>query len=123
MDCNEIDFMVIDELFLEDKLPYGNEEDIAELYNFARDGMRSLVPYLESPNDGCIPKGHIEALLRSFFPAFDFDCFIANIVPEVVTLCDGSIAFQCSDAFDEAILCGAYAELDEELCFTDWHNF
>lgn len=123
MDCNEIDFMVIDELFLEDKLPYGNEEDIAELYNFAHDGLRSLIPYLESPNDGCIPKGHIEALLRSFFPAFDFDCFIANIVPEVVTLCDGSIAFQCSDAFDEAILCGAYAELDEELCFTDWHNF
>ena len=123
MECNEIDFMVIDELFLEDKLPYGNEEDIAELYNFARDGMRSLVPYLESPNDGCIPKGHIEALLRSFFPAFDFDCFIKNIVPEVLSLCDGSIAFQCSDAFDEAILCGAYAELDEELSFKDWHNF
>lgn len=123
MECYEIDFMVIDELFLEDKLPYGNEEDIAELYNFARDGLRSLVPYLESPNDGCIPKGHIEALLRSFFPAFDFDCFIANIVPEVVTLDDGSIAFQCSDAFDEAILCGAYAELDEELSFKDWHNF
>jgi len=123
MECNEIDFMEIEELFLEDKLPYGNEEDIAELYNFAHDGLRSLIPYLESPNDGCIPKGHIEALLRSFFPAFDFDCFIANIVPEVVTLDDGSIAFQCSDAFDEAILCGAYAELDEELCFTDWHNF
>lgn len=123
MECNEIDFMEIEELFLEDKLPYGNEEDIAELYNFARDGLRSLVPYLESPNDGCIPKGHIEALLRSFFPAFDFDCFIANIVPEVLTLCDGSIAFQCSDAFDEAILCGAYAELDEELSFKDWHNF
>ena len=123
MECNEIDFMEIEELFLEDKLPYGNEEDIAELYNFARDGMRSLVPYLESPNDGCIPKGHIEAVLRSFFPAFDFDCFIKNIVPEVLTLCDGSIAFQCSDEFDCAILCGAYAELDEELCFTDWHNF
>lgn len=123
MDCSEIDFMVIDELFLEDKLPYGNEEDIAELYNFARDGLRSLVPYLESPNDGCIPKGHIETLLRSFYPAFDFDCFIKNIVPEVLTLCDGSIAFQCSDAFDEAILCGAYAELDEELSFKDWHNF
>ena len=123
MECYEIDFMEIEELFLEDKLPYGNEEDIAELYNFAHDGLRSLVPYLESPNDGCIPKGHIEALLRSFFPAFDFDCFIANIVPEVVTLDDGSIAFQCSDDFDCAILCGAYAELDEELCFTDWHNF
>lgn len=123
MDCNEIDFMVIDELFLEDKLPYGNEEDIAELYGFAHDGLRSLIPYLESPNDGCIPKGHIEALLRSFYPAFDFDCFIKNIVPEVLTLCDGSIAFQCSDAFDEAILCGAYAELDEELSFKDWHNF
>lgn len=123
MECYEIDFMVIDELFLEDKLPYGNEEDIAELYNFARDGMRSLIPYLESPNDGCIPKRHLETILRGFYPAFDFDCFIANIVPEVVTLCDGSIAFQCSDAFDEAILCGAYAELDEELSFKDWHNF
>ena len=38
MDNSEIDFMAIDELFIEDMLFYGNEEDIAEVYNTVRDG-------------------------------------------------------------------------------------
>ena len=54
---------------------------------------------------------------------FNFDCFIANIVPENIGLDDGKISFQCSDNFDNEILCGAYAVLDEELAFSDWHNF
>ena len=123
MDNAEINFMTIDELFIEEKLIYGNEEDIAEIYNYAREGLNSLYPYLESPNDGTIPKGHVEGVLRSFFPMFDFDCFIENIIPEYLHLDDGEISFQCSDDFDEAILCGAYAVLDEELAFDDWHNF
>ena len=123
MDCCENDFMVIDGLFDEEKLIYGNEEDIAEIYNYARDGLNSLSDYLETPNDGTVPKGHIESLLRSFYPMFNFDHFIENIVPESVGLGDGEISFQCSDNFDNAIICGAYAVLDEELAFSDWHNF
>ena len=123
MDNCETDFMVIDGLFNEEKLLYGNEEDIAEIYNPVRTGLHSLSAYLETPNDGSIPKGHIESVLRSFYPMFDFDYFIENIVPEYIELGDGEISFQCSDNFDCAILCGAYAVLDGDLAFSDWHNY
>lgn len=123
MDNCETDFMAIDGLFDEEKLIYGNEEDIAEIYNPVRTGLRSLSPYLETPNDGTIPKGHLESVLRSFYPTFHFDYFLQNIVPEYIGLDDGEISFQCSDNFDCAILCGAYAVLDEELAFSDWHNY
>ena len=123
MDSSEIDFMTIDGLFIEEKLFYGNEEDIAEVYNTVRDGFNTLSVYLESPNDGTIPKGHIESVLRSFYPMFDFDCFLANIIPEYINLNDGEISVQCSDNFDNAILCGAYGVIDEELSIQDWHNF
>ena len=122
MDNCETDFMVIDGLFDEEKLIYGNEEDIAEIYNPVRTGLHSLSAYLETPNDGTIPKGHIESVLRSFYPMFNFDYFLQNIVPEYIGLGDGEISFQCSDNFDCVILCGAYAVLDEELAFSDWHN-
>ena len=123
MDSCENNIMVIDGLFDEEKLIYGNEEDIAEIYNPVRQGLYTLSPYLEAPNDGTIPKGHLESLLRSFYPMFNFDHFLENIVPEYIGLDDGEISFQCSDDFDCAILCGAYAVLDEELAFSDWHNF
>ena len=123
MDSCETNFMVIDELFIEENLRYGNEEDIAEIYNPVRDGLNTLAPYLEAPNDGTVPKGHLESVLRSFFPMFNFDCFIGNIVPETIGLDDGEISFQCSDNFDCAILCGAYAVIDEDLSISDWHNF
>lgn len=96
MDNCETNFMLIDGLFDEEKLLYGNEEDIAEIYNPVRDGLNSLSGYLETPNDGTISKGHIESILRSFYPMFNFD---------------------------NEILCGAYAVLDEDLAFSDWHNF
>lgn len=123
MDNCELDFTTIDGLFHEEKLLYGNEEDIAEIYNPVRTGLQSLSPYLETPNDGSIPKGHLEAVLRSFYPMFDFDHFIENIVPEYIGLEDGELSFQCSDTFDCAILCGAYAVLDGELAFSDWQNY
>ena len=123
MDSCESDFMTIDDLFIEENLRYGNEEDIAEIYNPVRDGLNSLAPYLEAPNDGSVPKGHLESVLRSYFPMFHFDCFLGNIVPETIGLDDGEISFQCSDDFDCAILCGAYAVIDEDLCISDWHNF
>ena len=123
MDSAEINFMLIDELFIEEKLRYGNEEDIAEIYNPVRDGLNTLSAYLEAPNDGSVPKGHLESLLRSFYPMFNFDCFIANIIPEYISLQDGGLTFQCSDNFDNEILCGAYGEMDEELSIQDWHNF
>ncbi len=119
----EMDFTEIDELYIEEKNIYSSEMDISEIYKTAGQALSPLAPYFESPNDGSTPKGHIETVLRACFPMFDFDCFIENIVPEYIGLDDGNICFQCSDDFDNAILCGAYAELDEELSFSDWHNF
>ena len=124
MDSCESNFMIIDELFIEENLRYGNEEDIAEIYNPVRDGLNSLSPYLEAPNDGSVPKDHLESLLRSYYPMFNFDCFLGNIEPETIGLDDGEINFQCSDDFDCAILCGAYAVINgADLSFSDWHNF
>lgn len=123
MDSCETNFTVINGLFDEEKLIYGNEEDIAEIYNPVRDGLNSLSAYMETANDGTIPKGHIESLLRSFYPMFNFDHFLENIVPESIGLADGEISFQCSDNFDNQILCSAYAVMDEDLAFSDWHNF
>ena len=122
MDRRETDFTVIDGLFDKEKPVYGNEEGIAGIYNPVRTGLQTLSAYLETPNDGSVPKGHIERVLRSFYPTFDFDCFLENIVPECIRLRDRGISFQCSDQFNGAILRGANAFLDEELTFTDWHN-
>ena len=91
MDNCETDFMVIEGLFDEEKLIYGNEEDIAEIYNPVRTGLHSLSAYLETPNDGTIPKGHIESVLRSFYPMFNFGYFLQNIVPEYMGLSNGEL--------------------------------
>ena len=122
MDYYEINFMIIESLFIEEKLFYGNEEDIAEVYNTVREGLKNLSVYLDLPNDGSIPKGHIETILRSFYPMFDFDCFIANIIPEKITLGDGKITFRCSDRFDHIFLSGAHGVIGEDLSIGDWKN-
>lgn len=119
----ETDFREIDELYIEEKNYFASEMDISEIYKASGQALSSLAPYFETPNDGRVPKGHLEAVFRGCFPMFDLDCFIENIEPECIGLSDGSISFQCSDGFDNVILCGAYAELDEDLSFSDWHNF
>lgn len=119
----ELDFREIEELYIEEKNFYSSEMDISEIYKVSGQALSSLAPYFEMPNDGRVPKGHLEAVFRGCFPMFDLDCFIGNIEPECIGLSDGSISFQCSDGFDNVILCGAYAELDEDLSFSDWHNF
>lgn len=119
----ETDFREIEELYIEEKNYFASEMDISEIYKTSGQALSPLAPYFEMPNDGRVPKGHIETVLRACFPMFDLDCFIGNIEPECIGLSDGEISFQCSDSFDELILCGAYAVIDEDLSFSDWHNF
>lgn len=118
-DCG-LDFWEIEDLYLEDKDPY---DDTEEIYDAVAGKLNELCEHLETPNDGSVKKPQIEKSLRELFPMFDFDTFLENIIPESVGLQDGEISFQCSDDFDSSILCGAYDVLDEELCFTDWHNY
>lgn len=53
----------------------------------------------------------------------DWDTLISSVVPEVLGLDDGYVSFQCSDNFGMEIMCVAYDCLNEQLVFTDWHNF
>ncbi len=119
----ETDFREIDELYIEEKNYFSSEMDISEIYERTSPMLVTYAPYFEMPNDGRVSKAYVETVLRACFPMFDLDCFIRNIEPECIGLSDGSISFQCSDGFDNVILCGAYAVIDEELSFSDWHNF
>uniref|UniRef100_UPI004057AE37 hypothetical protein n=1 Tax=Agathobacter sp. TaxID=2021311 RepID=UPI004057AE37 len=79
--------------------------------------------FYKIPNNGTVKKIDVEARLREMFPMFNFDSLFASIVPEYLTLDNEYICFQCSDGWGEELLCGAYDELDENLVFTEWHNF
>lgn len=110
----------IDGLTREEYLPADPNEDI---YAPHWDEMSSLeTAYHDTPNDGSLDKPDVEAILRRNFPSLNWDALLKSIQPEHLSLKNGEIAFQCSDGFGEALLCGAYDILDEDLTFTEWHN-
>lgn len=94
-------------------------------YTFYEETWKIEEEYNDTPNDGSIQKTDVEAFIRKNIPLFNLDAFLAGIVPEIMSLDDGRVAFQCSDSldFEHKILCSAYDELDEDLTFCDWHNF
>lgn len=119
MDACGLEFWNIKGLYLPDKNVFG---DVKKIYNSVHAGIETYAVYLNEPNDDSIPKGHIETVLRSFYPMFDFDKFIGNIIPKTVKLCDGGLEFELSDNFGRMILGDAHVELDKNLCLTSWRN-
>lgn len=114
-------FWDTEELTVSDAMPENPEDTI---YQPNHDTLLKIaLEYRDSANDGSLVKTDVEATLRKLYPMFNFDTFIKSIVPENICFFDTDISFQCSDGFDNAILCGAYDNLDAELRFTDWHNF
>lgn len=114
-------FWEIDEITVKEALPSDPDE---EVYQPHWDRMTELEKeYDETPNDGTMEKTDIEMTLKLLFPMLNLDKLVENIVPESLGLSDGCVSFQCSDNFGEQILCSAYDDLDEQLTFTDWHNF
>ena len=76
------------------------------------------------PNDGSVQKDDFEASLREYGYMFNLDNFIKGIEPEGICLHEDSISFQCSDIYDNALICAAYDVIDlDDLKFTDWHNY
>ena len=76
------------------------------------------------PNDGSVQKEDFEASLREDGYMFNLDNFIKGIEPEGICLHEDSISFQCSDIYDNALICAAYDVIDlDDLKFTDWHNY
>lgn len=114
-------FWEIDEITVKGKLP---EDPDTNVYQPNWKKMSELTNiYYDTPNDGSVDKPDVEAYLRTAYPMFDMDKFIDSIVPEVIGLTEGYVSFQCSDNFGKKILCCAYDDLNENLTFTDWHNF
>ena len=117
-------FWEIDEITIKENVPEEVEEDYGVIYDPYDDKITEIEDeFYETPNDGSIEKTDVEAFIRKSFPMLNLDRLIQGVVPEYLGLHDGSVSFQCSDDFGEEVLCGAYDELDEELTFTDWHNF
>lgn len=115
------EFWEIDELTIPEALPENPEENVYEPHC---DEMKALkMEYSNTPNDGSIAKTDVEPILRKKFPMFNWDRLLKGIIPECLGIEDGYISFQCSDDLNYSILCGAYDCLDENLQFTDWHNF
>ena len=76
------------------------------------------------PNDGSVPKGDFEESLRRVGYMFNLDNFIKGIEPEHICLHEDEISFQCSDIYDNALICAAYDRIQlDDLSFTDWHNY
>lgn len=65
---------------------------------------------------------NMEELFKEALPTFNLTTFLEKIIPESLTLTGMHMAFQCSDDYDCEILCAAYAEIKENLEFSDWHN-
>ena len=121
MEACGADFWEIEALTVADAMPENPEEEIWQPNHEILHEM--IMEYDQSANDGSIEKTDVEAQLRKCFPMFNFDRFIRGIVPENICFFDTYVSFQCSDQFEQSILCAAYDNLDEDLCFTDWHNF
>ncbi len=62
-------------------------------------------------------------LFKETFPMYNFDRLISGIKPEYLNLENNRMIFQCDDNVGLEVLCGAYAEILEDLSFCDWHNF
>ena len=118
-------FWDIDEITIKENIPKEMEEDddydIYEAYDEKLTEIDN--EFYDTPNDGSIEKTDVEAFIRKSFPMLDLDKLIHGIVPEYLGLHDGGVSFQCSDDFGKEVLCCAYDQLDEDLTFTDWHNF
>lgn len=121
-DCG-LAFWENEKITIQDKLPDDPEEKVYQPYWEEMDEI--LTEYDDVPNDGSLKKTDVEALIRKNFPMLDLDALLTSIEPECLNLDDGCICFQCFDNFDfdHKIMCAAYDELDENLAFSDWHNF
>lgn len=115
------EFWEIDELTIREALPEDPEENV---YQPHWDEMKALeMEYWNTPNDGSLSKTDVEPILREKFPMFNWDRLLNGIIPECLSIEDGYISFECSDDLNCRILCAAYDCLNEDLEFTDWHNF
>ena len=113
-------FWNTDELTVASKMP----QDVRIIYTANTDEYLKIQDeYFDRPNDGTEEKTDVQAWIKKKLPMFSLDRLLSGIVTEYLYLGDGTVTFQCSDDVGCEILCAACDTLDEDLRFTDWHNF
>lgn len=79
--------------------------------------------YYDKPNDGSIEKTDIEKVIEECFPMIKIKSLIDLIEPEYLVFNGTNISFQCSsDVCGGMLICSAYAEIQKDNLFWDWHN-
>lgn len=122
MEGSGAEFWNVPELTVASEMPSNPEDDVytdermSEMHKVCMEIRQAWKDNSASPPD-------FEAAFRRIYPMFDLDNLISGIKPESMDISDCDTCFQCSDKFGPALLCAAYDSLDENLEFTDWHNF
>ncbi|MBP3886608.1 MAG: hypothetical protein J6F30_02980 [Cellulosilyticum sp.] len=80
--------------------------------------------YYDIPNNGTVEKVDFEQLVKEYFPMIDISKLVGNIYGEYLNIGLENVEFQCSsDDCDYSIACGAYAIIQSDNSFGEWHNF
>ena len=111
----------VESFIIKRKMPK-NPEDIFS--NEVLDKMgQAFKEYYDKPNDGSIEKTDIEQVIEECFPMIKIKSLIDSIEPEYLVFNGANISFQCSsDVCGGMLICSAYAEIQEDNLFWDWHN-
>lgn len=79
--------------------------------------------YYDKPNDGSVEKTDMEQIISECFPMIKIKSLIDLIEPEYLVFNGANISFQCSsDICGGMLICSAYAEIQKDNLFWDWHN-
>lgn len=110
-----------------EKMPKVSEEDLEDAI-FTQEVRQRIAQgigaYYDTPNNGTVKKVDFEQLVRDCFPMIDLSKLTANIYGEYLYIDLEEVTFQCnSDDCDFGIVCGAYAVIQKDNSFFDWHNF
>lgn len=111
----------LESFIIENKMP----EDTDDIFSDeAYDKMNALIDeYYEKPNNGSVKKSDAEMVITQCFPMVDIKKLIDTIEPEYIVFGGSVISFQCSSKVcDGSIICGAYAQIEMDNSFYDWHN-
>ncbi|MFI3328878.1 MAG: hypothetical protein R3Y05_00175 [bacterium] len=62
-------------------------------------------------------------LIKNDLPCFNIDAFIKSVKPEILSMSERTLSFQCDDNLDEPLLVGAYGDITANTNIDDWDNF
>lgn len=112
----------LEEFIIKNRMPKNTESIFAK--EKVTEMNKVFGSYYEMPNNGTIPdKADIQEMIKKYFPMISMKKLVDSIEPEYLVFCGSVITFQCSsDVCDGMLICAAYAEINKDNSFYDWHN-